>query len=95
MSDPAEEARRTHEALVEAGRRAYSPAPPEGRRKLDNRQKLDGFAPVPKRISSLHLRIDTRARARWRAAAKAEHCGLSELVRAVMDRYLDGKEFRK
>lgn len=106
MTDPAEEARRTHEALMEAGRRAYgppaAPAPTsptavgdEGRRKLDDRQKLDVLTPVPKRTSSLHLRIDTHALARWRAAAKAEHCGLSELVRAVMDRYLNAKEFRK
>lgn len=80
---------------VDSGLEGVDDRRPEGRRKLDDRQKLNMLMPVPKRTSSLHLRIDAHALARWRAAAKAEHCGLSELVRSVMDRYLNGREFRK
>ncbi len=70
-------------------------APPRGRMKADDRNRLEGFRVVPKRTSSLHLRIDTRALARWRSAAEERRVSVSELVRSVMDRFLNAGEFKK
>lgn len=68
---------------------------PTGHRKLDDRQRLAGFATPTKRTISLHMRIDTRSVVRWRAYAKQRGCNLSELVRTVMDQFLTEEERRR